>query len=225
MKTYPFFLPVVLCCRNDTFGEFLLSLPETVLPQTKLKSVFEIEERDSEVKSPEFREKQALWVNDQMVRFGSRSFAYQNRMKGFLESKFEDLWVKIDKESIYDGKKYASNSELLLLFQQMSEKCSDIMSFHSLGFSTEGREMPALIISEDPLIYDRNTITIALMANMHGNEATGREILLRFAESICSSYLSEEDLTVLDDLRIIIAPTLNPIPGESLPDVSERRGH
>merc|ERR1719412_375201 len=50
------------------------------------------------------------------------------------------------------------------------------------------------------------------VANMHGNEVLGRELLLHLAEHLCTSYLAgDKDVVALvDNTRIHLLPSMNP---------------
>ena len=51
---------------------------------------------------------------------------------------------------------------------------------------------------------------IGLLANMHGNEATGREILAWFIEYFCENESSSLIQHLLAGSEIIVIPTINP---------------
>lgn len=49
------------------------------------------------------------------------------------------------------------------------------------------------------------------VANMHGNEAVGRELILLLAKYLCENYLHDERVThIVNSIRTHLMPSMNP---------------
>jgi len=83
---------------------------------------------------------------------------------------------------------------------------------YSVGTTVEGRELFVLRITEGvsrqrPLLRPM----VKLIANMHGNEAFGREMLITFSRYLLQNYGRNTRITnLLDDIDLHILPSLNP---------------
>ncbi len=63
------------------------------------------------------------------------------------------------------------------------------------------------------------------IANMHGNEVVGRELMLNLIEYLCRNYGTNLEVTQLvNNTRIHIMPSMNP-DGYEVAVEGERKGH
>lgn len=61
------------------------------------------------------------------------------------------------------------------------------------------------------LIHFQGKPDFKYVANMHGNEVVGRELLLLLIKYLCENYGSDERVTkLLNTTRIHILPSMNP---------------
>ena len=52
---------------------------------------------------------------------------------------------------------------------------------------------------------------VKLIANMHGDEPVGREVLLHFIDFVCKQYKIDDDIKdIVDNYDVHIMPTMNP---------------
>jgi carboxypeptidase D len=72
-------------------------------------------------------------------------------------------------------------------------------------------DIMALEISAQAGIGEPHEPHVKLVANMHGNEPSGRELLLRFGEMLLTQHGTDPLITaLLEHTHIFIVPTLNP---------------
>lgn len=84
-------------------------------------------------------------------------------------------------------------------------------SSSSLFPNNTGRPLWVLLVTKNP---DQDILlkpNVKYVANMHGNEAVGRELLLHLAEHLLSNYGTDAYITyLLDNTRIHLMPSMNP---------------
>uniref|UniRef100_A0A0N5AL09 Peptidase_M14 domain-containing protein n=1 Tax=Syphacia muris TaxID=451379 RepID=A0A0N5AL09_9BILA len=82
---------------------------------------------------------------------------------------------------------------------------------YSIGKSVQGRELPVITIALNPSYEDPNVPDFKYVANMHGNEVTGRELCLMLIQVLLENYGKNEYLTrLVNTTSIHIMPTMNP---------------
>ncbi|CAH0713504.1 unnamed protein product, partial [Brenthis ino] len=92
--------------------------------------------------------------------------------------------------------------------QDLAESYPHITKLTSIGKSVEGRELYVLEITKDPGRHIPGKPEFKYVANMHGNEVVGREMLLLLAKYLCQQYASN-DLriqTLLNTTRVHLMP-------------------
>ncbi len=113
---------------------------------------------------------------------------------------------------------YHSYAELaaLLLDVENRTRPSGLCTRFSLGSSVLGRELYAMRITS--AVNDTQRPEIRLAAQIHGNEAVGRELLLDLVELLCGQYevgtrdnsITRRVRALVDSTHIYIVPSLNP---------------
>ncbi|VDN58650.1 unnamed protein product [Dracunculus medinensis] len=87
----------------------------------------------------------------------------------------------------------------------------DITYLYSIGKSVQRRDLLVLAISTDPSQHTPGKPEFKFIGNIHGNEVTGRELLLNLAESLLMNYGRNIYLTkIVNMTRIHILPSMNP---------------
>eukprot|EP00898_Chlorokybus_atmophyticus_P003374 jgi/Chlat1/4037/Chrsp26S04096 len=106
--------------------------------------------------------------------------------------------------------KYLDNSELQQYLHEFVNKCSGIAKLTSIGKSVLGTDLWVLEISDEPGVEAAEP-SFKWVANMHGDEPSGRQLLLHLAEWLCSSYKTDPDAShIVHNMRTFILPTINP---------------
>jgi hypothetical protein len=109
--------------------------------------------------------------------------------------------------------KHHNNTEMAAVLQQVHNRCPDITRLYTLSEpSVNGIPLYVLEITDHPGKHELMEPEMKYIANMHGNEVLGRELLLHLADYLCGEYLSgnEEIKKMVDNTRIHLMPSMNP---------------
>uniref|UniRef100_A0A3B4GM39 Peptidase M14 domain-containing protein n=1 Tax=Pundamilia nyererei TaxID=303518 RepID=A0A3B4GM39_9CICH len=109
--------------------------------------------------------------------------------------------------------KHHSYSEMVdVSFPSVNEECPNITTIYSLGRSSKGREIVAMIISGNPTEHEIGEPEIRFTAGLHGNEAVGREMILLLMQYLCKEYKDRNPRAqrLVEGIRIHLVPSLNP---------------
>ncbi|KAI5642609.1 zinc carboxypeptidase domain-containing protein [Phthorimaea operculella] len=96
--------------------------------------------------------------------------------------------------------------------KKLNEEYPDITRLTSIGKSVQGRDLYVLEITRDPGKHIPGKPEFKYVANMHGNEVVGREMLLLLAKYLCQQYVdgNERIQTILNTTRVHLMPSMNP---------------
>jgi carboxypeptidase E len=109
--------------------------------------------------------------------------------------------------------KHHNNTELAEVLQQIHNACPDITRLYTLSEpSVNGIPLYVLEITDRPGKHELMEPEFKYIANMHGNEVLGRELLLQLADHLCRGYLAGDADTraLVDATRIHLMPSMNP---------------
>lgn len=97
------------------------------------------------------------------------------------------------------------------MLHDLANKYPNITRLYSIGKSVQGRELYVLEIARHPGEHRFGIPEFKYVANMHGNEVVGRELLLLFAKYLLENYKIDDRLTkLIDTTRIHLLPSMNP---------------
>lgn len=106
-----------------------------------------------------------------------------------------------------------NNQELFELIDKVHKKCPDITHVYDLPLrSTKGLPLKVIAFSDNPKRHELGEPEFKYVANMHGNEVIGREILLELMVQLCDEYLASNQnvMDLIQSTRIHLMPTMNP---------------
>lgn len=106
-----------------------------------------------------------------------------------------------------------NNTMMAAVLQQIHNRCPDVSRLYTLSEpSVRGVPLYVLEFSDMPGRHELMEPEMKYIANMHGNEVLGRELLLHLADYLCTSYLAgDADIKKLvDSTRIHLLPSMNP---------------
>ncbi|XP_027196316.2 carboxypeptidase E-like [Dermatophagoides pteronyssinus] len=109
--------------------------------------------------------------------------------------------------------KHHNNEELNQLLQDIHHKCPSITRLYELSEkSVNGWPLTVIEISTNPGEHELLKPEFKYVANMHGNEVLGRELLLRLADYLCDKYRNNNVYVqnLVNNTRIHLLPSLNP---------------
>lgn len=120
--------------------------------------------------------------------------------------------------------KHHNNEDLHQYLFELSQRYPEITRLFSIGESVENRKIWALEITVEPGKHKLLKPEVKLVANIHGDEVVGREVLLHLARLLVENYRTAQEEPIgdtkpsapkfvrklLNETRIHIIPTLNP---------------
>lgn len=103
---------------------------------------------------------------------------------------------------------YRHYEELKENLLKLEEDYKTLASVYTIGRSVERRELYVIRITSNVTV---NKPMFKYVANIHGNEAVGRELLLYLAHHLLENYGKDERITkIVDSIDIHLLPSANP---------------
>ena len=149
---------------------------------------------------------------------GFEVYGDDNLFKILDELKISYSTKNFSEKNTLTYKGHPSFDEIESKLKTLNEDFEDIMTLESIGKSIEGRDIWLMRIEEKTEKNRSDKKHIFYIANMHGDEITGRELMVMLIEDLGDRYKNNdvEILNLLDQRVIHILPSMNP-------DGAERR--
>lgn len=115
--------------------------------------------------------------------------------------------------SFLENPHYLSNDEIGELFERLGKDYPTLAQPYAIGRTKQNRSMHALALDAPDASNNGDLLRpmVKLVANIHGDEALGRQIILYMAEHLASSYETDEEVQQLLNTTIIhFLPSCNP---------------
>lgn len=110
-----------------------------------------------------------------------------------------------------DTSHYHHQDELEALLTNLNSQYPSLTKLHRVGSSSQNRTLWALQITDNVNETEAGEPMFKYIANMHGNEAVGRELLIYLIQYLLEQYGNDEKVTsIVDSTNIFIMPTMNP---------------
>ncbi|KDR10344.1 carboxypeptidase E-like isoform X2 [Zootermopsis nevadensis] len=109
--------------------------------------------------------------------------------------------------------RHHSNEEIPRILASIHERCPNITRIYTLSESSvRGIPLYAIEFSTTPGYHQLYHPEFKYIANMHGNEVLGRELLLHLANYLCEQFLARDpEIQQLIELtRVHLLPSMNP---------------
>ncbi|XP_021712458.1 carboxypeptidase D-like [Aedes aegypti] len=118
----------------------------------------------------------------------------------------------IEDESFLQSPRYETNDELQDLLARLQKDNPTLVKVHSIGSSLENR--PLLVVEIRPNIDRPRPLLMPMfkyVANMHGDETIGRELLIYLAQYLVNNYAQDPEIGALvNSTAIFLMPSMNP---------------
>ncbi|XP_039751750.1 carboxypeptidase D-like isoform X2 [Pararge aegeria] len=116
-----------------------------------------------------------------------------------------------DDESFIQNPKYTKYDDLVTLFEKLESSYPDLAKAYSIGKSVEGRKLLVIQIGEGIKQVHPERPSFKYVANMHGDESVGRELMVYLAQYLLLNYGKDDRVTKLvNTTDIHLMPSLNP---------------
>lgn len=125
--------------------------------------------------------------------------------------KESDLRSVEEEEPFLKAPQYTHYDDLLKLFDELQTTYPDLAKVYSIGKSVEGRRLLVLQISESVQNAHPERPAFKYVANMHGDESVGRQLMIFLGQYLLMNYGKNDRVTrLVNTTDIHLMPSLNP---------------
>lgn len=211
-------LLVILCCcvvailsaipenlNSYVEGKFLARITGDV--RSRLTEISDIVYNDFDTLKS--RDAIDVWVNDdaynRLIDANFQVTKLENQPEAMLK------WLQQNSPKDNPLLEYHDYNELTAFLQQYHALYPNITEIFSLGLSVSGREMWGMRITDNPSDRETDEPEFIYIANIHGDETVGRELMINLIIYFTENYGSNVQVTQLvDTTDIYIIPSVNP---------------
>ena len=112
--------------------------------------------------------------------------------------------------AMMDTLNYPSPEQIEAELRDLNKRFPHLTELIEIGRSVEGRPLLVLKISDNAAI-DELEPEFKYISSMHGDEITGRELMVRLAKDILEAYGTDDEVTnLVDNTEIFIMASMNP---------------
>lgn len=116
-----------------------------------------------------------------------------------------------EQDDDYITTSYTHYDELQQLFRSLEQKYPHLARVFSIGKSVKGRDLLVLEISENVGQRNLGEPMVKYIANMHGDEAVGRELLIILGQYLLDRYGKDDRISrLVNQTDIYLMPSMNP---------------
>lgn len=117
----------------------------------------------------------------------------------------------LEYEGFLEHPHYHTEQELERMYAELQKGHPGLVEVLSAGTSVEGRQLFVLHMNSNVRKRGLLTPMFKYVANMHGDETIGRELLIYLAQYLLENYGHVEEVTrLLNTTDIYLMPTMNP---------------
>ncbi|KAI5637245.1 zinc carboxypeptidase domain-containing protein [Phthorimaea operculella] len=145
------------------------------------------------------------------------TYAQTGYNQGFSPATAEELSTNLAEVDPRDNSgpelefRYHDHEDMTRYLRAVSAKYPSLTALYSIGKSVQGRDLWVMVVSASPYEHMIGKPDVKYVANIHGNEAVGREMLLHLIHHLVTSYDTDAYVKwLLDNTRIHLMPSMNP---------------